>query len=112
MSINLSSTWKVIERRIDGAAYIRNDGLKVISSVEQIDDDIWQHVSMSRKSRVPSYVDMVAVKHLFMGDEVHAYQVFPPKKEHVNIHTYCLHLFGLVNGERALPDFTHGSGSI
>jgi hypothetical protein len=110
----LPNTWKIVERRRDGASYRRTDGLVVILSVSEEDDGrTWLHASMSRKSRLPTYQDMVAVKHLFIGDDRYAYQVFAPKAMHVNIHSNCLHLFApLEIDDAVLPDFTRGSRSI
>jgi hypothetical protein len=105
--------WRVVQTSVDGAMYRRHDGLKVIySTAIEADNRIWLHVSLSRRGRLPTYADMTAVKHLFVGDELTAYQVFPAKCEHVNYHPYCLHMFALVNGERGLPDFTRGGPLI
>lgn len=106
--------WKRIATAEDGYMFQRHDGLKVITSqATEADGRIWLHVSCSRKRRLPSWVDLAAVKHLFIGDDRPAYQVLPEQARWVNIHTYCLHLFATVLvGDNPMPDFTRGSGSI
>lgn len=101
--------WVMVEKRQDGEAYINKTiGLTVIISAQIEDDQTWFHVSMSRRSRMPTYEDTKLIKRLFLGTKTHAYQVFPPDDENINIHPYCLHLWSLVGGKPALPDFTRG----
>lgn len=106
--------WTVIEERIDGAAYLNKSlGLFVIrSTAKEADGNSWIHLSVSRRSRIPSYDDLKLVKKEFIGDTYHAYQCFVPSSEHINIHKYVLHLWARSDGRAALPDFSHGSGSI
>lgn len=80
-------------------------GLRVILSYStERDGKIWQHVSVSREGRVPSYEELCMVKETLVGPEKGAVQVFPPKEEHVNYHPYCLHLWHCCDGN-PLPDF-------
>lgn len=106
-------SWTEIERRIDGSAWANKTlGLFVIESTnKEQDGKMCKHVSLSRKSRLPSYDDMKIVKKQFIGDDRDAIQVFPKSSNHVNIHEYCLHLWCCLDGS-PLPDFTNGSGSI
>jgi hypothetical protein len=53
----------------------------------------WLHLSVSRKSKMPSYEDLVMVRRFFMDESKPSYQVFPAKAEHRNMHDYCLHLW-------------------
>ncbi len=112
--MNVPTGWVLVRKTIDGAAYRReSDGLQVIAShTVELDGFEWWHVSLSRKSRIPTYDDMALVKRLFLGDAAYAYQVFPPIDRHVNIHPYCLHLFAREDGFQALPDFTRGGSTI
>lgn len=94
------------EERLDGASY-RSDieGLFVISSEEIHDGQTWQHVSMSRQSRMPNYDDLTKVKRLFIGDDRKAIMVFPEADKHVNIHPFCLHLYSCLTAD-PLPEFS------
>ena len=86
--------------------------LRVITSIDiQRDNKAWLHVSMSHADRLPSYEEMVAVKRLFVGDDITAYQVFPPIAEHVNLNSYCLHLWACLDG-RVTPNFCLADGQI
>lgn len=112
-SLTLPAGWFPLAVRVNGAMYAnRALGLKVIiSGAFEKDMKPWIHVSVSRKSRIPTYDDLVLVKRLFIGNDKQAIQIFPPVEKHVNIHPYCLHLWHCVYGD-GLPDFTRGTGSI
>lgn len=96
------------------AEYMRaweHNGLRIIASAGEYDDGReWLHVSVSRKSRVPSYDELTRIKRDFIGDDKKAVLVLPEKKNHVNIHDYCLHLF--YSAENPLPEFSAGLGTI
>lgn len=105
--------WVDVARSQDGRMYRHQAlGLMVICSgaVEE-DGRRWVHVSVSRKSRIPSYDDLRVVKHLFIGGDKQAVQLFPPDDRHINLHPFCLHLWHCIDGD-GLPDFAHGGNSI
>lgn len=84
------------------------NGLLVIcTGAVEADDKRWVHVSMSRRSRLPSYDDMCLVKDQFIGRDKLALQLFVPAHQHVNIATNCLHLWHCMDGDPT-PDFRHG----
>jgi len=109
----LPQGWHPLVEANDGAAFENKaNGLRVIVSISlEQDQELWLHVSLSRKSRVPSYEDLTLIKHLFIGDERSAIMVLPEQAKHVNIHPNCLHLFSCLS-TNPLPDFTRGTGSI
>lgn len=88
----------------------RGDKLQVLFTADRHEDSrIWLHASLSFKNRLPSYQDMCDVKRLFIGSDRKAIQVFAAESDHVNIHPFCLHLWGCVDND-GLPDFgRHGS---
>ena len=95
-----------------GACWERWDGLQVIlTTAPHGDGHEWAHLSISRPMRIPSYRDLTEAKDLFLGPDAKAIMVLPPRREHVNIHPFCLHLYARLDGD-SLPDFTEGSGSI
>jgi hypothetical protein len=51
------------------------------------------HLSMSTKSRLPTYDEMKEIRYQYVPDDVYMAQIFPPKKEFVNVHPYTLHLY-------------------
>ena len=64
----------------------------------------WIHASISRPDAMPAYQDLTSL-HAAVWPDGWAYQVFAPSEHHVNIHAYALHLWGLPNGTRLLPNF-------
>lgn len=105
--------WNVAMRGVDGAAFASKTlGLMVVVSGDVEEDGRrWLHVSVSRRSRVPGYDDLLLVKRLFIGELRQAIQVFPPRDRHINIHPYCLHLWSCLEGD-GLPDFARGGNTI
>jgi hypothetical protein len=83
----------------NGAFLITTEGgatLKVIASdgTDKISDH-WEHVSVSVNgvARCPSWAEMCFVKDLFWNDDEVVIQFHPAKKDYVNFHPYCLHLW-------------------
>jgi hypothetical protein len=96
----------------DGWSTQRLDGTgSVIVTTADHDGEEWVHASIARPAEMPSYADLKLLHAAVFGSGW-AYQVFAPPSDHVNIHQYALHLFGRLDGEPALPDFTEGTGSI
>ena len=64
---------------------------------------MWEHVSVSTKSRSPSWVEMCFVKDLFWKEDECVVQYHPPRSEYVNHHPFCLHLWKPVDGKFPMP---------
>jgi hypothetical protein len=62
----------------------------------------WDHVSVSRKNRVPNWAEMEFVKRLFFEDHETAVQFHVPSSDHVNMHPNVLHLWRPNDG-REMP---------
>ena len=92
------------------AQYLKHREKTLKKQKEYDDGKEWLHVSVSRKSRLPTYEELTRIKRDFIGDDKKAVFVLPEKEKHVNIHNFCLHLF--YSAANPLPDFTGGSGSI
>lgn len=63
----------------------------------------WEHVSVSRKDRCPTWEEMCQVKDLFWGEDDCVIQYHPPKSEYINNHPYCLHLWRPIDVELPRP---------
>ncbi len=63
----------------------------------------WEHVSVSRKDRCPTWDEMCAVKDLFWTEEDAVVQFHPPRSDYVNNHPFCLHLWKPSEGTLLLP---------
>jgi hypothetical protein len=109
---DLPSSWKTMLTSEDGAMFRSPDGRKVLVSVAMCNDQRrWIHASISHPKRLPTYEDLQELHQRFIGQDRRALQVFAPRKEHINIHKNCLHLWACVE-EDGLPDFSEGTGSI
>lgn len=53
----------------------------------------WEHVSVSYRTRTPTWEEMCKVKDFFWDAEDPVFQIHPPRSEYVNLHPYCLHLW-------------------
>lgn len=89
------------------AAWVHRDGRSVILTAGlQPDGRWWLHVSVARPDRMPTYADLQDLKAFWIGGDLQALQVFPPRAKHVNIHRFCLHLWACLDpAGDGLPDF-------
>lgn len=65
--------------------------------------DGWDHVSVSRRDRLPTYEDMQDVARAFFDEGEYAMQLHVPATEHVNDHPYCLHWWRPNDREMPVP---------
>ena len=64
----------------------------------------WEHVSVSRRDRCPTWDEMCQIKALFWSEEDCVVQYHPPRSEYVNNHPNCLHLWRPVGAALPMPD--------
>jgi hypothetical protein len=66
----------------------------------------WDHVSVSllHRHRCPTWEEMCYIKAQFFSEDETVVQFIPAKKEYVNIHPYCLHLWRKHGEEYELPN--------
>lgn len=57
-----------------------------------IDNGQW-HISVSCITRLPKYHEMKTVRYACAPDEIYMAEIFPPKKEFVNLHKFTRHLW-------------------
>ncbi len=53
----------------------------------------WEHVSISRRDRCPTWQEMCQIKEMFWDDTDCVVQYHPAESEYVNQHPFCLHLW-------------------
>jgi hypothetical protein len=63
----------------------------------------WEHVSVSRSDRCPTWDEMCQVKAMFWDDDNCVVQFHPPRSEYVNNHPNCLHLWRPADGNQPMP---------
>jgi hypothetical protein len=64
----------------------------------------WEHVSVSRNDRCPTWEEMCKVKDVFWDEYDCVVQYHPAKSEYVNNHPFCLHLWREVGREFPVPE--------
>ena len=92
MRRNAPDTWTVLQRGEDGfaaVAPIQGGTVSIIASW----GGGWDHVSISHRSRCPTWEEMQAVKDALFDPEECAVQFHPPRSRYVNRHPNCLHLW-------------------
>lgn len=78
----------------------RGQIVRVIAS----DGHGWDHVSVSRSDRVPTWDEMCQVKDIFFDQDDVVVQFHPAKADYVNNHQYCLLLWRWQGGKFPTPD--------
>lgn len=63
----------------------------------------FEHCSVSMPTRCPSWEQMCVMKELFWKDDEVCMELHPAKKDYVNNHPYCLHIWRPINQEIPLP---------
>lgn len=63
----------------------------------------WDHVSVSRKNRVPNWAEMEHIAALFFRPDETAMQLHVPAADHINQHPNCLHWWRPLNQEIPRP---------
>lgn len=77
--------------------------LQVIASAGDMPEVPWEHVSVSRRDRCPSWREMCFIKDAFFKEDDIVMQLHPRKADYVNFHPYCLHLWKPIGKEIPTP---------
>jgi hypothetical protein len=73
--------------------------LKVIAG----SSDGWDHVSVSRMTRCPTWSEMDYIKRMFFKEDEVAMQLHVTPKNHIDCHPFCLHLWRPLAAPIPLP---------
>lgn len=82
------------------AGYFEIGNLRIISSGTGYE---WEHVSVSRAGRCPTWDEMARVKALFWADDETVVEFHPRADKYIDVHPYCLHLWRQTGVEYRLP---------
>ena len=63
----------------------------------------FEHCSVSMPTRCPSWDQMCAIKEAFWQDDECCMELHPAKKDYINNHPYCLHIWKPINQEIPMP---------
>ena len=85
--------WATSDDCLDYGAFILKLKHSQILQAIACADEGWEHVSVSREDRCPTWEEMCQVKALFWDPEDTVIEYHPPASEYVNNHPYCLHLW-------------------
>lgn len=77
----------------DGGAFMLPSPAGGSLAVVASDGGGWDHVSVSRSDRAPTWDEMELVKHAFFHADETAMQLHVPPSEHINVHPNCLHIW-------------------
>jgi len=75
-----------------------HDGFTVMFTVENHGTSAYQHLSVSRKERYPSWDEIVLFRSLFFEDDDEIVQVIPKESDYVNVHDNCFHMWLDISG--------------
>ena len=64
---------------------------------------LWNHASISCPDRYPTWDEILEARYTFFTDEDEVFQRLPPKKQYLNHHPYCFHLWHIL-GTAMLPE--------
>lgn len=81
---------------------------KIILNTIASDKEGWEHVSVSVPDgyRTPKWHEMSFVKFLFWSENDCVMQLHPPKKNYINNHPHCLHLWRPIGKEIPQPHWS------
>jgi hypothetical protein len=77
----------------NGAFMVPLKANKQTVAVISSDEGGWEHVSVSRTDRCPTWAEMCEVKAMFWGEDVWVLQYHPARADYVNAHPFCLHMW-------------------
>lgn len=74
----------------------------------------WDHVSVSLKTRTPTWAELEFVRRAFFKDDETVMQLHVPSSDHINNHDNCLHLWRPQTDEeiRAIRDNWEREGEV
>jgi len=87
----------------NGQFIISSNGIKHPLQCIASDAAGWEHVSVSLRSRCPTWDEMTFIKSLFWDEDDCVVQFHPAKTDHINNHPHCLHLWRPTHGQMPRP---------
>ena len=84
------------------SVWTKGELLVLYTPVEPQPDGLWKHASVSREDHYPSWDEILDVRYTFFDDDNDVFQVLPLKKEDINVHKNCFHLWSPI-GRRVTP---------
>ena len=63
----------------------------------------WEHLSVSHKNKIPSWMTMQEMKEVFFKDDEECFQLHPKADDYVNNNEYTLHIWRPIDGQFPIP---------
>lgn len=63
----------------------------------------WEHLSVSHKNKIPSWLTMEEMKEMFFRDDEEAFQFHPKMDNYINNNEYSLHIWRRTDGKMETP---------
>lgn len=63
----------------------------------------WEHLSVSHKNKIPSWLTMEEMKEMFFNDDEECFQFHPKMDNYVNNNEYTLHIWRRTDGKMEPP---------
>ena len=63
----------------------------------------WEHLSVSSPNKTPSWDLMCKLKEIFWRDTEACVEYHPKKKDYINFHSHCLHIWRPLNEKLPIP---------
>lgn len=82
-------------------AYRTENNVTVICAKEPCgpQGQIRWHLSIAHNRRYPTWDEIRDIRYALVPDEVMVAMFLPPRREYVNQHPYCFHLFEVIESE-------------
>jgi hypothetical protein len=110
MTFHVPNKFRIATGRMGSTPAFGNNGAFVVRlrhsqlvNVIASDGMGWEHVSVSRTDRCPTWDEMCQIKAMFWSGEDVVIQYHPAESEYVNHHQYCLHLWRPIGVEFPTP---------
>ena len=87
----------------NGMFVVKLQGSMLDFKVLASNGDGWDHVSVITENRCPKWNEMCQIKDMFFEEDEVVVQYHPAKKDYINMHPNCLHLWRRQGGEVTTP---------
>lgn len=65
--------------------------------------DGWEHLSVTHKNKIPSWLCMQEMKEMFFKDDEECFQLHPKAENYINNNEYTLHIWRPIDGMQQIP---------
>lgn len=83
---------------------LKGQASTVKATVITSDGGGWEHLSVTLERGIPTWDMLQQLKDLFWEPEDCVIQIHPPKSQHVNNHSRCLHLWRCIDQPMPMPE--------